>query len=723
MPIPADTIVGLYHPYRDVVWNGLTAGVPFKNFLITDAVRQQYPWRKLAFDVLKKGQYPGWNPYTHAGTPLAANIQTALFNPLNILYLLFPFNLAWTFQVMSQPILLSLFMYLYLRKIGRSKEASLLASLVLSFCGFSIAWLEWNTTLHTLVWLPASLLAIENILEKSSQTRWYLLLVFALSSILFAGFLQTAFYIYTLIAVYILFRIQSSENRERRSKLLSQFFVLGVLVLAITSIQWLPTIRFIQNSARSFDQGNVLGREDWFIPWQHLVQFIAPDFFGNPATLNYWGVFNYVEYIGYIGVVPLIFVLLGLRTKEDKHLHQKRFFIFSLLTALLFATNNFIARIPFHLHIPLISTAQPSRLMVIIDFSLAVLAAFGVDWFLSNLINNEMRILLERTGKVVGLLLFILFGLWTITFVSGGTFENISPENLHVAQRNLILPSGFVLLSSIILFGGLLSSHQVKKRKNVIQSLIFTILFLITVADLFRFAWKFTPFSNADYLYPKTEVIKFLEKDQSVWRYMTTDRRIIAPNFSISHKFQTIEGYDPIYLKRYGQLIATAQRGQPTLDEVEFHRIIRPDNFESPIYDLLNVKYILALRDIDHSKLQKVFQEGETRVYENMNVLPRAFILPDYQDVSEMNQLSMAFEVTNQNIRHTAQITSYEENEVELTVEDDQGGMLVLADVYYPGWSVTIDGSPAELKPMFHALRGTIIPSGRHEVIYRYSQL
>ena len=41
LPIPADTIVGLYHPFRDMVWKEFTAGVPFKNFLITDAVRQQ----------------------------------------------------------------------------------------------------------------------------------------------------------------------------------------------------------------------------------------------------------------------------------------------------------------------------------------------------------------------------------------------------------------------------------------------------------------------------------------------------------------------------------------------------------------------------------------------------------------------------------------------------------------------------------------------------------
>src|SRR3989338_1627115 len=94
MPIPGDTIVGMYHPYRDVVWDNYVSGVPFKNFLITDPVRQQYLWRKLAIAQIKKGHLPLWNPYSFSGTPLLANFQSAVFYPLNILYFILPFNLA-----------------------------------------------------------------------------------------------------------------------------------------------------------------------------------------------------------------------------------------------------------------------------------------------------------------------------------------------------------------------------------------------------------------------------------------------------------------------------------------------------------------------------------------------------------------------------------------------------------------------------------------------------
>ena len=43
--IPADSLVGLYNPFRDYLSSEFNIGYPFKNFLITDPVLQQYPWR------------------------------------------------------------------------------------------------------------------------------------------------------------------------------------------------------------------------------------------------------------------------------------------------------------------------------------------------------------------------------------------------------------------------------------------------------------------------------------------------------------------------------------------------------------------------------------------------------------------------------------------------------------------------------------------------------
>src|SRR3989344_1787007 len=100
MPIPTDALVGLYHPWRDIGLDGYNLGkYPVKNPLVTDPILQTYPWRKTAIDNFKNFKVPLWNPYSFSGQPLAANIQSAPFTPLNIMFLFIPFNVAWTMQI------------------------------------------------------------------------------------------------------------------------------------------------------------------------------------------------------------------------------------------------------------------------------------------------------------------------------------------------------------------------------------------------------------------------------------------------------------------------------------------------------------------------------------------------------------------------------------------------------------------------------------------------
>jgi uncharacterized membrane protein YfhO len=57
---------------------------------------------------------------------------------------------------------------------------------------------------------------------------------------------------------------------------------------------------------------------------------------------------------------------------------------------------------------------------------------------------------------------------------------------------------------------------------------------------------------------------------------------------------------------------------------------------------------------------------------------------------------------------------------VEVEVEAESSGALVLADSWYPGWRATVDGSPAEVVPADLALRAVLVPAGRSTVVFRY---
>ncbi len=626
LPIPADTIVGMYYPGRDLYSPQYPNGVPFKNSLITDVVRQTYPWRKLAIDQLKNGQLPLWNPYSFSGYPLMANLQSAPFYPANMIYWLTDFSTGWSIQIMLQIVLGGLFMLLFLKNLKLREEAVTLGALAWAGSGFFISWLESNVPIQSALWLPLALWAIDK--------RKGLALVIALGSSVLAGHLQIFSYVWITAAAYAFYR---------RNFLSSIFFLISSILVS----WWLiPAGQFILSSNRAVDQ-SVWLKPDWFLPWQNLVQFVAPDFFGNPATGNYFGVWNYMEFVGYIGIIPLIFAMVSLLSRN-----KKTFFWLGLLAvSLIFALPTPLAKLPFQLNIPFLASAQPSRLIVLADFCLAILSAFGLDYFLG------------KKSKV-------LPSIFLITIIFAGLWIAVFGLHLSISLRNLYFPSAILVVSIILL---LLAG----KKKVFVLALLLTALI-----DSSRFAGKFLSFSSAEYLYPPTKVTTFLQENLGNYRFASLDDRIMPANFSVMYGLQDVGGYDPLYLKIYSDNIPAA------------NRMISIKDPRSPMLDLLGVKYVLALNDINLLEYTKVFQDGETRIYENTQVFPRAFFINGGQ----------------------VEIKSYQPNEILIRTNNTNNGSLVLTDTYHPSWKAQIDGQTANIETAYSFLRQVKVQAGEHIV-------
>ena len=609
LPIPADALVGMFHPWRDFFGN-----LPFKNFILTDPVRQQYPWRELAVDQLKKFQIPWWNPYNFAGTPLLANIQSGVFYPLNILFFVLPFQFAWSIYILLAPLLAFAFMVLFLRNLNLSKSAAVFGGVAFALSGFNVAWLENGVLTHTLCWLPLILWSVD---KKK-------LLIFLLSLLIsfYAGHWQTFLYVFLLTHGYILFKY------PRR---IARFLVADILFIIFALPQLIPALQFISLSARSLDQIWQLN-PGWFIPWQNLIQFVAPDFFGNPATLNYAVVFSYQEFAGYVGVSGLVFALSALFIKRK----IVWFFTACVLLGLLMALPTPLAKLPFIFNIPLISSSMPTRLLSVIGFSLAVLAAFGFQ---------------TSPKKIIAGLAVLLSGL---------VFIN--------PTKHLIIP---------IIFTGAMFVFQKSPR----------LLILFLIVDLGWFAGKFLPFSDQKYLYPDTKVTKFLQENTKadVWRFMALNDEIFPPNTNIIYRLQTVNGYDPLYLKTYGDLVGGG------------NRILTPKDYKNPLFNALGVKYILTFDDISGPDYKLVMQEGKTKVFENKKVLPRVIVS-----------------------QGKAKITTYAENFVAIETDTPSEATLILSDNYYPGWKASVDGKPVGINATDYNFRKVTVPAGRHQVRFQY---
>lgn len=717
LPIPSDALVGLYHPFRDFYAKEYPRGLPFKNFLITDPVRQQYEWRFLGFQLESQGQLPLWNPYNGLGMPLLANQQSALLSSFNFFFFFLPFSIAWSLQIFLTPLLGAWFLYMYLKELKLSSLASLFGGISFMFCGFMVAWLEWNTVAQSFIWLPFILWSIEKFSQSQNKKKRLVFVVLAsagLLSSLLAGHLQTFFYVGILTCIYFLLKTITLKKIKETWL----FFVLFLVLFSLSSLlQLLPTFQLIALSARNIDVNWT--SPGWFIPLQHLIQFITPDFFGNPATLNYWGVWNYGELVGYIGIIPLVFAFLGSIVARRKVVF---FFVGVIVFSLLFSTANPLAATPFLWHIPFLSTSQPTRLLSLIDFSLIILSAFGID--------SLRKIERKQIFSVLGFFSLVFLGVWMYLLIGNKLFSLITPENLVIAKRNSIIPT-LLFLSS---FFGLMGLTIFKNKK--VYGIIIFLLFIFSLYDGLRFAAKFDPFTSPKFLFASTKTITFLQSHLDDYRYMTTDDRVLPPNVGAYYRLQSIEVYDPLYLQQYGELIAAMQRNKADISTpFGFNRIVTPHAFQSPLINLLGVKYVLSLEDINNKNFKKVFQEGQTKVYENMAVLPRAFFVKQTLgssskqetitkmfdskvDLSKVAIVSLASPHNYVVGKQSVEISSYTPSKVVIQTRNLYDGFLILTDAYYPTWHVFIDERESQVFLTDYSFRGIHVPSGKHTIVF-----
>lgn len=400
---------------------------------------------------------------------------------------------------------------------------------------------------------------------------------------------------------------------------------------------------------------------------------------------------------------------------------------------MIFAFPTIFAKLPFKLDLPFLSTAQPTRLLFITDFSLSILAALGLDYFF--FLKNKKQAL-----HILGLFSIFFALIWGFVLIFHGSL--ISLENLNVAKQNLIFPTILFLIISFLILIYVLYPQNYKYKQRIVSLLIYGFI-LLTVIDLFRFGWKFEPFTKKEYLFPETKITTFLQNQKQPFRVMSTDSRILPPNFSIMYKIQTLDGYDPLYLQRYGELMAASGRALPDIKPpFGFNRIITPQDPLSRINDLLGVKYVLSLEEQKNKKLNLVFTDGFVKVYENSTVLPRAFFVNNtliakskqqainalFEVNYQLNSRAVVEEVSNENLFKSnwdlgqVDFLNYSNEKIILETSNPGDGFLVFTDSYYPTWYATIDGKETKIYLTDFNFRGIIVPKGKH-VIEFYDKL
>ncbi|CAN5304183.1 YfhO family protein [soil metagenome] len=705
VPLPGDFIVGVYFPWLDYKW-GYPAGVPVKNPITTDVVSFTYPMQTLAMKLLKEGKWPLWNPYILAGSTLFANFQSAPFAPTRFVYAIFAnITTAWSADVILQFILAAIFTYLLLRWWKLSKFASIFGGIVFAFSGYNLIFSEWNGHTLAAAFIPLALLFTDRFLKK--QKYWDgagLAIILALQ--FFSGYTQTS--VYTGIAIGLLWfvRIIGEKKWFTKTFFLGFFCLIGIV---LSSVQILPSIELINNSQRVFEPHPF----EWtFLPWKKTITFVAPDYFGNHATYNYWGPQDYTSNTGYVGVVALVLSLLAIITLIKKR--EVKFLLIFAITALVLSFPDPISIFIWSKNIIGMQANSAHRATVLFCAAIAFLSAFGVD----ELMKRKQKL----KNKIISLLpAYVLIG--TFMLFAHFLFKN------EIALKNSVLPSLILITLTIILF----------LPKKISGYLIF----ILMIFDLFRFGWKYQPISPNQFTYPTTPVLTFLQNQQKPFR--TTGAKVIPSNLRMAYGIESAEGYDTFHPLNVSEFISLINSGN--VDSLPVGRYGIVDNDISTLLDLINTKYYLALktdenRFIDNpNRFRLVFNDKSVDIFESKTVLPRAFMVYDWQvdlsknenDLSALNDISKKdfplgkkiileenpsfVKVSNlKNPINKVTYLKYDNQESVINVNTDHDGMLFVSDAYYPGWKAFVDGKETKIFKADFAFRAIEVPEGEHDI-------
>jgi O-antigen/teichoic acid export membrane protein len=589
--------------------------------------------------------------------------------------------------------------------------------------------------------------------------------------------------------------------------------LMAVLGLALGAAQFVPLYEvgaqnFRQGSA-TYEQ-----IVDWAFKVRQIATFFIPNFYGSPAQHDYFDVFawrwvpvsvnalgeritqiswqrnlvtkNYVEAASYLGILPFFLALIavigrrGGRRGEEAHFYgvTRRYVWFFVLLA--FISINFVFGTPLYAllyRLPFIGQLHsPFRWIFPFSLGLAVLAGMGAMYLSGGgrrTTSTQSPFTGQNTQRLVGwpafwgglagvalLAALLIFGDPVLRFADEYVRNN---ELAARAFRDGQMMVSYQWRNFLIFFLMLAASGAVLRVSrcpiylprwlggaNAWKVLALAVL----VVDLFIFGVGFNPAVESRLLDFRPPVVDFLLQDDSFYRitsYNVPGEDTFNANAGMFYDLQDIRGYDSIIPRQYADYMRLVSRQ----NQLDFNRIAplwtdEPWALDSPLLDLLGVKYVLTTQEIDNPRYTLAY-DGEIRVYRNEGAMPRAFTLPEgcaviVDDVAEGLQRYdprhfVLLEPENEMPDlepgdpalcnpQPAPVSYTSNNEAFVGATLESPAWLVLADSYFSGWRAFLRPAGEETEENEQELeiyradgnfRAVRLEAGEHQVRFKYT--
>ncbi len=709
-------------------------------------ILQFVPWRVLAYEMLKEGIWPLWNPFNGLGAPLLANYQLAWFYPpswiLGLFYglggapwlawgftLLAAFHLGWAGWGMAR----------LLKCLGSGELAQVVAGLAFGFGQYFLARINFFSMLWTGAWLPWVVFGVENLISAPSRSALRLRLLsltLVLTMQLLAGHAQLTWYTWLFAGVWGIVR-----GRQILEKQWGTFVLYGSLALiwavGLSLIQLLPTAEYLLMSQRStqVDYEQAMTYSLW--PWR-LTGLVVPRLFGNPGTDGYWGYANYWEDAVYIGFLPFLMALTTLKDvfrfripkrddlKFNHHIVRVAWGIILLSVILALGKNTPVYSFLYH-YVPTFDMFQaPSRWLIGTIFGLAVLSGIGVE---------SWR---KPEGRMLyGLRLSIMAA---FAIMLSARLAQVVLSDLKPSFATATFQFGLVALGAMIILL-LTPGESVRSGWRLGWEWLFlagvTIDILMAARGLLPTVPMkiYEPLDNLSYLRAQVGrgrlylsaqdeyALKFkrffrfdrYEVEES-WREL---RYSLLPNLNLLERISSLNNFDPLLPGCYVALMNEIESQTEPLKTTWLQDLNVTVVEEQNDHGLWGVSF----RQLEGKgwwqwftcvKSESTLSTTLTALRGVINSDSRCLIITGTQKVQEVTLPASKAKVV---------MVAYKPNLVDLEVETFGPGWLRLADQWYPGWKAIVDGVSQKPLQVDGCLQAIMLMPGKHTVQFVYDPL
>jgi len=647
------------------------SGSPYSDIMITHLPNAVY----LLHSLREWHTIPLWSPTILSGYPFASHPLSGLFYPAGWLPLLFPLPAGFNLIVGLHLVWGGLGMYTLMRLEGRSRAGAAFAGLALaSLPKFYAHYGAGHLTLvYAVAWTPWVLAARAASLKNSRRGSWQGLLPGFLNGLVILADIRWGVFTWLASAVYGIAHSHKGFGRFSLLSILKQTIVAGVVAAPLLLLLW----EFVNLSTRS----SLSARDalQYSLPLLRIIGLVVPDLKSSH------------EWVVYPGVGVILLCILGIASTLERR--YRTFWGMLAAASLLISLGSNFPIIGQVLDLPVLNLLRvPARGLFLTDISLCALAGLGLDWLLSGIAPA-----LRRSANL------ILFSISVLSILLNIGISRVTDSALTLQ----LVESGSTIAVCVWIM--LLVGEKIPIRIWLVGFLFISFLGWVRIA-LESIHWR----DSEEVLSESRDLALYISSENGTFRTYSSSYSL-PQHTAVQFNVEAVDGIDPMQLANYTAFMERAsgipfqsysvtlppfETGSPQTDNREY----RPD---AHLLGLLNVRYVLSAFEIDSEGL--VLEEiiDGILIYRNEFEKPRAWVQEGFQSPGSGP------------IREAS--VKWSPNRIEVMARGP--GVLVLSEVAYPGWKVTVDGQTQELLVYQDVLRAVELSEGEHSVEFVFQPL